>query len=100
MIYVWLALTGKVSMDLFGNKRYVRPHWFYRLKAAICLLLYREPTRRSEYDLWSDSVVVTITDGGISPGTDSYPTTYWHEAILVGRGIGNWWACVAQASSD
>jgi len=100
MDFAWQALVGEWSPDWRErNAPFMRV--FYRLKAALCLLLNREPSRRDEYDLWTYSVIVTYTGGGMSPGTVHGPEVHWCEAILVGRGVlRNWWACVAQASSD
>lgn len=99
MDYVLKALTGKWPIEAW-YKLQTNHRTYYRLKAAICLLINREPSRRDEYDLWTYSVIVTYTDGGVSKHGGYEPDSYWCEAILVGRGVlSNWWACVAQTSS-
>lgn len=100
MFYFWKALTGKWGDRWLSNRRH---RIFYRLKAAICLFLIREPS----HDVWDDPyiydamVYVTYTNGGTTPGTDSYPTSYWFEAIVTAPGIfRGWWATIYQDSSD
>lgn len=101
MIYTWKALTGAS-----GEKIWRVPHMtmmFYRFKAAICLLLNIEPSQA----VWDNPYIyeriihVTYTDGGVTPGTDSHPTSYWFEAIVTAPGfLRGWWATIYQDSSD
>lgn len=99
--FVWKALIGKRGENQWrvSTRRMI----FYRLKAAVCLLLNIEPAKVTWNDpyIYEDMIYVTYTDGGVSHNGDIKPTTYWSEAIVVGPGIfRNWWACVYQDSSD
>lgn len=90
------ALAGKWSGQ---SEWYVPAHWewFYRIKAVICILLNREPTRNTP-DVWAN-VAVTWTAGGVwdAPGE---PTVHWGECIMVGHGfLSNWW-CTYYQDSD
>lgn len=90
--YIHYALRGKWGEE---QNYFISEHWrwFYRLKAALCLLLNLEPPKGT---FVSFHVFVTYTDSGTSysPGE---PTEYWFEAIVVGYGVfSNWWATVYQ----
>lgn len=89
------VLTQKWSGQRWPGSRW---HVFYRLKAALCILLNREPAKDVEV---YEHVYVCWTDGGVSPGNPNHPTIYWSEAIVVGYGFWhNWWCTYYQDSSD
>lgn len=72
---------------------------FYRIKAALCLLLNREPD--ASVDLVYDGIVIAMVGGGVQPGSVNGPTVYWGVELKVGIGIvGNWWATLNSVSSD
>lgn len=99
------AFTGHWNGgDWIINSRFER--WFYRLKAALCVLLNREYDHRKAGELWNwfydgQFLPVVSVHGGVQPGTVHGPTVYWAEELAVGRGVfRNWVYVVNSVSSD
>lgn len=90
------SIFGKWS----GDSEYFVPRWqstFYRLKAAICLALNRQPTK--DINFYSENIVITYINGG-SYYVPGEPTVYWSECIAVGHGLfKNWWAAIYSDSN-
>lgn len=83
------ALCGRWGgeSDYFIPKRL---EWFYRMKAALCLLIRRAPSPNT--DLYTERVAVTYTDGG-SYYVPGEPTTHWCVGLYTGHGfLRGWWA--------
>lgn len=93
--------TGElIHASLFGkwngsSERYIPRYseWWYRLKAAVCLLLNLKCRgEEAQRDYWENKVMITILRGG-SGYVPGEPTYYWWEGIVVGHGLFcNWWA--------
>lgn len=90
------VLTGKWSGD---SEWYIPPRWewFYRLKAAICVLLNREPDKNTPVWMHID---VTYTAGGSYFSFYDSLTHHWGESIKVGYGIFSDWWCTYYQDED
>lgn len=96
---VKLCFTGEWGEKSVHDSTPAIVRGFYRLKAAICMALDREPSRRAQYDLWTDGRVITYIASGTSYSHDSV-NEHWFECILVGHGMfTNWWVTIYSASS-
>ena len=93
------ALFGKWSGDseLAFPRRMIL---FYRLKAAICLLLNLECRgEEARRWFWMRHIVVTYLGSGTYTTHDE-PTIYWCIALCVGRDVfRNWYAEVETGSN-
>lgn len=82
--------------------------WFYRFKAAVCVLLNREYAPQNVQGItwgwmfyYDAFIPIVVLNAGASPGYDHHPTVYWHETLAVGRGVfRNWLYVVNSDSSD
>ena len=88
------ALVGAWAGD---SDYYIQPRFalFYRLKAALCLLLNREP----QDDPYEDRVAVTYLKGGSYAGAGE-PTVHWCTGIYTGYGLLRGWWCCEMYDSD